>query len=91
MIRMKRKFINVVLGLIVFLTTTGFTVSLHYCCDFLVEIDVNSNATPCCPAENGCCDYEVEYVQFEGDLSTPISDNFQNLKYLHHTYKKERQ
>ena len=77
---MFKKVTNIILLLIVFSVTTGFTVSMHYCCDSLVSLSVNSDATPCCPVEIGCCDYEVEHVQLDEDLTIPNTDNIQKIE-----------
>ena len=77
---MFKKLPNIMLLLIVFSVTTGFTISLHYCCDSLVAMSVNSDTTPCCPVENGCCDYEVEYVHLDEDITTPNTSNFQKIE-----------
>jgi len=74
---MFKKLTHIFLLLTIFLVTTGFTVSLHYCCDSLVSMSVNSDVTPCCPVENGCCDNETKHIQLEEDLTTPISDTIQ--------------
>ncbi len=71
---------NTILALIVFLTTTGFSISFHYCCDSLVSMSVNSDATPCCPVANGCCDNETQHIQLEENLTTPLSDNFEKFQ-----------
>ena len=76
---MFRKIANTILVTIVFLTTTGFSISLHYCCDSLVSMSVNSDVTPCCPVENGCCDNEIQHIQLEENLTTPVSDSIQKL------------
>ena len=76
---MFRKTTNTILVLIVFITTTGFSISLHYCCDSLVSMSVNSDATPCCPVENGCCDNQTKHIQLEENLTTPVSDTIQKL------------
>jgi hypothetical protein len=74
---MVRKITNTFLVLFLFLTTTGFSISFHYCCDSLVSMAVNSNVTPCCPVENGCCDNETQLIQLDENLTTPISDSIQ--------------
>jgi hypothetical protein len=77
---MINKITNTILLLIVFLTTTGFSISLHYCCDSLVSMSINSDVTPCCPVENGCCDNETQHIQLEENLTTPLSDNIQKFE-----------
>ena len=77
---MFRKVTYTILILIVLLTTTGFSVSLHYCCDSLVSMSVNSDATPCCPVNNGCCDNETQHIQLEEDVTIQSSDNIQKIE-----------
>lgn len=77
---MFKKITNIFLLMIVFSVTTGFTVSLHYCCDSLVSMSVNSDVTPCCPVDNGCCNNQTKHIQLEENLSTPLSDTFQKIE-----------
>jgi hypothetical protein len=77
MINMFRKVTNIIFISVLFLVTTGFSISFHYCCDNLVSMAVNSDATPCCPVENGCCDNETQHIQLEEDLTIPLSENIQ--------------
>ena len=83
MLSMFKKTINILLLLIVFSVTTGFSVSLHYCCDSLVSMSVNSDATPCCPVDNGCCDNETQHIQLEEDVTIQSSDNIEKIETQH--------
>jgi hypothetical protein len=77
---MFKKIINITLLLLLFSVTTGFSVSLHYCCDSLVSVSVNSDATPCCPVENGCCDNQTQYVHLDENLNIPHYDTIQKIE-----------
>jgi len=72
------KVINITLIFTLFLATTGFSVSKHYCGDRLVSVSVNTDTKPCCDMNNGCCKNETEHLQLKDNFVTPIiSDNIQ--------------
>lgn len=57
-------------------STTGFSVSEHFCGTRLVSIEINKEAEPCC--DNGmCCHTEMHVYQLEEDfVPTTISIDF---------------
>ena len=77
---MFRKIANILLVLLLLITTIGFFVSKHYCGSHLVEVSINSEAEPCCEDMNNsnCCHNETEYFQLKEDLVTPVS--FENTR-----------
>ena len=82
---MLRKTTNIVLILLWTITTTGFTISKHYCGERLVSVTINHSLdTSCCGPERGCCHNEKESIQLKNDyiaaqefeeLSTPEQEN----------------
>ncbi|MCP4551444.1 MAG: hypothetical protein GY834_05265 [Bacteroidetes bacterium] len=71
---MKRLIHILVAGLLLF-TTTGFTITKHYCGGNLVEVAVNVVPESCCDMNNGdCCKNESEFFQ--------LSDNFAGSQVL---------
>ncbi len=66
---MKRLIHILVAGLLLF-TTTGFTITKHYCGDNLVEVVVNVVPESCCDMNNGgCCKNESEFFQLSDDFA----------------------
>jgi len=47
---MIKKIIHTVLAAIILVSTTGFTISLHYCHDHIVDLAVFNEAHSCCEA-----------------------------------------
>ena len=50
------------------ISTTGFTISKHYCCDRLVSVTINNEAKSCCDPESGCCHNENERIELKEDF-----------------------
>jgi len=71
---MFRKIKHIVLLVLFVMTTTGFSVSKHFCGSFLMDYSINSKAEPCCDdlGDCGCCRDEAEYHQLEDDFLFPI-------------------
>jgi len=81
---MIRKTINILFILLWTITTTGFTISRHYCGDMLVSVSVNNDAKSCCGSENGCCHNENQRFEIKDnfiaaqeleELTIPVHDN----------------
>lgn len=49
---MIRKFIHTVLAFVILVSTTGFTISLHYCHDHIYDLAVFSEAHSCCEPDS---------------------------------------
>ncbi len=77
---MFRKTAHIILALLLLITTSGFSISKHYCGSPLVKVSINSEAEPCCDdMENpNCCHNETEYFKLIEDLVTPVS--FENTR-----------
>ena len=71
---MVKKLVNISLTFLLLATTTGFTVSGHYCGDNLVSVAINKNPKPCCDNEQGnCCHNESEHYQLKEDFTAPVT------------------
>ena len=70
---MFRKIVNIAFALLLLTTTTGITVSKHYCGTQLIEVSINSEAEPCCSdmGSSGCCHNETDFFQFDDDFVGP--------------------
>lgn len=78
-------------------STTGFSVSEHFCGTRLVSIDVNKEAEPCCDG-GMCCHSEINFYQLDEDFVTsansfdsetmfPAELNFVELFTLTHLFE----
>ena len=50
------------------ISTSGFTISKHFCGDVLVSVSINNEAKSCCDSENGCCHNENERFELKDDF-----------------------
>ena len=63
LLKMKRFLHIIIAGLFLF-TTTGFTISKHYCAGDLVDVAINATPESCCDEDTGsCCSDESETFQ----------------------------
>ena len=76
---MLKVFGNIILAAYLLVSTTGFTISKHYCDGEVTNVAVNQEAQSCCDG-NGCdrCSTESEYVKLNEDLVTPVQ--FENIQ-----------
>lgn len=75
---MLRKISNIIVSFLLLVSTTGFSISVHYCGEDLVSIKIDGEAKSCC--ENGmCCHTDSEFVQLDADfLFTSDQVNLEN-------------
>ena len=68
---MLKKITHIILSFALFISTGGFSVSIHYCGNTLSGIAVGHEAKSCC--DSGCnkCHTEYHYVKMKEDLTTP--------------------
>ncbi len=64
---------NTIVSLILLISTTGFTVSKHYCGNRLVSVTINHEPEPCCGTDSDCCKSETDYYQLNTDIDIPKS------------------
>ncbi len=75
---MFRKVSNIFVTFLLLVSTTGFSISKHYCGNELVFIKLIGEAKSCC--ESGtCCHTDSEIVQLRGDFVNAATEvNFDN-------------
>lgn len=67
---MFRKLANIFVLILFVVSTTGFTISKHYCHGNLVSVAINAEAESCCgSSNNGCCENENEFYQLNDDFT----------------------
>ena len=64
---MQNRIINIITVCTLLVSTTGFSLSRHYCGEVLVEVAVNRQAETCC-SNPDCCDTETEFYQLDEDF-----------------------
>lgn len=69
---MLRKIGNIITMCLLLVSTTGFTVSEHFCGTQLISVEINREAEPCC--DNGmCCHTDTQFFQMDEDFNYTAS------------------
>jgi len=67
-----KNFIHIFIAVLWLLSSTGFSITKHYCGNDYVNMAVNSTPESCCET-GGCCHNETEVFQLDEDtLTQPI-------------------
>lgn len=64
---MIQKSLNIALACLVLITTSGFSLSKHYCGDEVASVSVITEAESCCDMSS-CCHTETEFYQLDDDF-----------------------
>jgi hypothetical protein len=67
---MLRRFLHIILVLLVLLVTSGVTVTRHFCGNNLRSVEIMTTPQSCCDME-GCCHNETVTIVLEDDF-TPV-------------------
>lgn len=67
---MLRKITNIVLALFLLVSTTGITISMHYCGGKYVSSSINKEAKSCCDGSGGCCENKTLHFEVKDDYVT---------------------
>ena len=79
---MLRKSLNIIPALLMFITTSGFTVYEHFCGSDLVSVAIDTKAGTCCNNDRGnCCHDESVHFQLKEDFVFS-TDQFSLEKYF---------
>jgi len=65
---MFKKLSYIIIALVLLITTTGFSVSKHYCKTNLVSISINHEEKPCCDMGSGCCQNEIAFYHLDDNF-----------------------
>lgn len=77
---MKRIVYILLSGLFLF-TTTGFTITKHYCHGNLIDIAINSTPESCCGDDgDGCCSDTKSVHQFKSIFVIPANEPVEELQ-----------
>ena len=55
------------------ISLTGFSVSVHYCGDELMDMAIDQDAKSCCDSSCNSCHNEDYYFKLDEDLSGPVN------------------
>lgn len=69
---MLRKITHIVLTLLLLVSTSGVTFSMHYCGGALVSTSINVEAKSCCEDNTGCCENKTLHFEVEDDYVSPV-------------------
>jgi hypothetical protein len=70
---MLKKFGNIILALLLVLTTSGMVISKHYCGNMLVSISIDSQAKQCCDGrDNHCCHNKNETLILKAEFTYQV-------------------
>lgn len=68
---MIRKTLNIIIATLLIITTTGFSISKHYCHGNLISVAINNDAPSCCGMDAEMpdhCQNEEEHIQLDEDF-----------------------
>lgn len=69
---MFRKITHIILAFFLLVSTTGVTLSMHYCGGELVSSSINKEAKACCDGTGGCCENKTIHFEVEDDYMSPV-------------------
>lgn len=64
---MIRKFAHIILSVLLFVLSTGFTIEYHYCHGHLVSVNIDKSSKSCCNNPL-CCTKESVFIHLENDF-----------------------
>lgn len=69
---MLRKISHIILALFLLVSTTGVTLSMHFCGGELVSASINKEAKTCCDGISGCCENKTLHLEIEDEYVSPV-------------------
>ena len=69
---MLRKISHIVLALFLLVSTTGVTISMHYCGGKYVSTSINKEAKSCCDGSGGCCENKSFHFEVKDDYVNAV-------------------
>jgi len=74
---MFKRILNTILALLLFFSTTGFTVTNHYCGSYLNSSSIFGSPENCCNSDMNCCHNESFTIKIHDEYSlTSFSHDF---------------
>ncbi len=69
---MHKKVLHIILSLMLLVSTTGVTLSMHYCGGKYVSTSLFVKADSCCSEVCGCCEDKSVHYEVEEDFTSPV-------------------
>ncbi len=69
---MLRSITHIALVLLLLVSTSGMSISMHYCCGEYVSTSINKEAKSCCGETGGCCENKSMHFDVEDDYVNPV-------------------
>lgn len=69
---MLRKSVHIILVMLLLVSSTGVTFSMHYCGGELVSTSINKEAKTCCDGTGGCCENKTMHIEIDDDYISSI-------------------
>jgi hypothetical protein len=63
-------------------STTGITISKHYCGEELISASINMNPKSCCDTKDGCCENKTCHFEVKDDYIMAVEINNQRIAVL---------
>jgi hypothetical protein len=77
---MYRKVSNIIVSVLLLVSTTGFTALKHYCGEEMISDTIQTVSDDCCNATSECCHEEAETFKIDTEyLSASNSINFEQI------------
>lgn len=73
---MFKKLFNILIIVTIIISTTGFTISKHYCSGSLISVSVLSEAETCCKTGDCCNDESTSVEPINDFVTTAVSFEF---------------
>ncbi len=77
-----KKFLHILITLLFFVATTGFTITQHYCGGELIDTAINAEPESCCDVTDDCCSNHQSFHQYTSQFVIPMNDLENNLQLL---------
>ncbi len=69
---MHKKALHIILSLVLLVSTTGVTFSMHYCGGQYVSTSLFVEADSCCGDACGCCENKNVHYEVDDDYTSPV-------------------
>jgi ABC-type dipeptide/oligopeptide/nickel transport system permease component len=72
---MLKKIVNSILVVFLLVTTSGFTLTRHFCGDQLVSVALGKDTKSCCEkTASNCCHQETKHFQFKENFLSSVTE-----------------
>jgi hypothetical protein len=82
---MIRKLLHIIIAVFILISSTGFTINMHFCHDQLIDIAFLTPAQSCCDLQDKCPGCQDESIVVEHSDDYEVSVNAFNFENSHNT------